>query len=292
MSQAMSDREKGVERGQRLLDKHYIRPVPLSPEVFLDSSSSLYRLLEDFESTALNAGDVGEREDTEEAAKLGEAVRKQMLRLYGTFLSEDGKKVDYQAMKGSAEFEAYAEKTKELQRTHIVDSSREVKLAFFINIYNALVIHGNVIRGSPRNDWQRYKFFNGVKYIIGGYEYSLQDIENGVLRANRKGVGMLWPPFSKNDPRLKRVMQQLKVAAESFLSGPDGCTVDVDKHTVHLSRILKWYRVDFGKDDQETAQWVYDNMAESETKQQLGDLINSKNFKVAYMKYDWSVNAK
>nr|KAG5698310.1 hypothetical protein BaRGS_017012 [Batillaria attramentaria] len=245
-----------------------------------------------------------------------------MLRLYGTFLSEDGKKVDYQAMKGSAEFEAYAEKTKELQRTHIADSSREVKLAFFINIYNALVIHGNVVRGSPRNDWQRYKFFNGVKYIIGGYEYSLQDIENGVLRANRKGVGMLWPPFSKNDPRLKvalerheplihfalvcgakscppiscyraeRVMQQLKVAAESFLSGPDGCTVDVDKHTVHLSRILKWYRVDFGKDDQETAQWVYDNMAESETKQQLGDLINSKNFKVAYMKYDWSVNAK
>jgi len=28
-----------------------------------------------------------------------------------------------------------------------------------------------------------------VKYIIGGHSYSLQDIENGVLRSNRKGVG-------------------------------------------------------------------------------------------------------
>ena len=47
-----------------------------------------------------------------------------------------------------------------------------------------------------------FQFFNTVKYIIGGYEYSLQDIENGVLRANRKGVGMLTRPFSKSDPRL------------------------------------------------------------------------------------------
>lgn len=33
------------------------------------------------------------------------------------------------------------------------------------------------------------QFFNTVRYIIGGHAYSLQDIENGVLRANRKGVG-------------------------------------------------------------------------------------------------------
>ena len=47
------------------------------------------------------------------------------------------------------------------------------------------------------------QFFNSVCYIIGGYEYSLQDIENGVLRANRRGVGMLSLPFSTHDPRLR-----------------------------------------------------------------------------------------
>lgn len=34
-----------------------------------------------------------------------------------------------------------------------------------------------------------FQFFNTVRYLIGGYNYSLQDIENGVLRANRKGMG-------------------------------------------------------------------------------------------------------
>ena len=46
-----------------------------------------------------------------------------------------------------------------------------------------------------------FQFFNTVRYIIGGHEYSLQDIENGVLRSNRKGVGkygpwVIWMQFS------------------------------------------------------------------------------------------------
>lgn len=40
-------------------------------------------------------------------------------------------------------------------------------------------------------------------YIIGGRNYSLNDIENGVLRANRRGVANLFPPFGKSDPRRK-----------------------------------------------------------------------------------------
>jgi hypothetical protein len=36
------------------------------------------------------------------------------------------------------------------------------------------------------------QFFNTVRYIIGGEAYSLQDIENGVLRGNRKGVGQYY----------------------------------------------------------------------------------------------------
>lgn len=47
------------------------------------------------------------------------------------------------------------------------------------------------------------QFFNYTSYIIGGHRYSLQDIENGILRSNRKAVGALSLPFKKNDPRLK-----------------------------------------------------------------------------------------
>lgn len=46
-----------------------------------------------------------------------------------------------------------------------------------------------------------FQFFNTASYIIGGYLYSLQDIENGILRGNKKGVGMFKKPFSTDDPR-------------------------------------------------------------------------------------------
>ena len=45
------------------------------------------------------------------------------------------------------------------------------------------------------------QFFNRVSYIIGGRVYSLNDMENGVLRANRKPVGAIKRPFSGEDPR-------------------------------------------------------------------------------------------
>ena len=47
-----------------------------------------------------------------------------------------------------------------------------------------------------------FQFFNTISYIIGGHSYSLNDIENGILRANRKAIGALKKPFGKNDPRL------------------------------------------------------------------------------------------
>ncbi len=45
------------------------------------------------------------------------------------------------------------------------------------------------------------QFFNVVSYIIGGRVYTLNDIESGILRANRKPVGAFKRPFSKDDPR-------------------------------------------------------------------------------------------
>ena len=65
--------------------------------------------------------------------------------------------VNYKGISTSSDFDVYKKKTKELQRVQVTTASREEKLAFFINIYNALVIHGNVVLGPPKGLWQRYK---------------------------------------------------------------------------------------------------------------------------------------
>lgn len=46
------------------------------------------------------------------------------------------------------------------------------------------------------------QFFNNTSYIIGGRCYALNDIENGVLRGNKKAVAAIRRPFtSRDDPR-------------------------------------------------------------------------------------------
>lgn len=58
-------------------------------------------------------------------------------------------------------FERYSELAIQLQRVELLSLSREEKLAFFINIYNALVIHGYLRLGAPTNMWQRYRVWPG-----------------------------------------------------------------------------------------------------------------------------------
>ena len=66
-------------------------------------------------------------------------------------------KVNYAGIGGSSEFEQYKKLVLELIRVDVTSITRDEKLAFFINIYNALVIHANIERGPPTNLWQRYK---------------------------------------------------------------------------------------------------------------------------------------
>jgi hypothetical protein len=74
--------------------------------------------------------------------------------------------VDYKAMKSSAEFQAYVKHTAELRRVQLDGMPRAEKLSFFINVYNALVIHANVVNGPPVSLWQRYKVSDYCDYSL------------------------------------------------------------------------------------------------------------------------------
>ncbi|XP_062287606.1 uncharacterized protein zgc:152951 isoform X3 [Scomber scombrus] len=255
------------------------------------------------------------------AAELSLLLRDMILKLFSEHLSADGKSVDYKGMSANPAFERYCELAIQLQRVELLSLSREEKLAFFINIYNTLVIHGNLRLGAPTNMWQRYRFFNYVSYLIGGEVFTLQDIENGVLRGNRKGVAQLLRPFSKTDPRLQVALSdaeplihfalncgargcppiktytpqdidsQLRIAAEAFLENDDGCVVDSGKKEVRLSQIFKWYKADFGGTDEKLLSWVLEHMGDSPKKTSLQGILSAGKTKVSFLPYDWSTNS-
>jgi len=313
------ERSHAIEMCKQLVEKHFGKSVKEKGQIEFRDDDTIYRFLEDDQSNALNS-DINSDCEPRNAAELGEDLRKLILSIYNSHLSPDGKKVDYKAIGESAEFKQYQKYTAELKRVNIETASREDKVAFFINVYNALVIHAFVTRGPPTNLWQRYKFFNVVSYVIGGNVFSLNEIENGILRSNRKPIGSLRKPFSKNDPRLsialekpeprvhfalvcgakscppiktyssKDIDNQLQLAAESFLEGDD-CVVDMTKKEVKLSQIMKWYKEDFGKTKHEIVQWVVDNMGECPKKNQLKELLEGNHFKLSHLPYDWGLNS-
>ncbi|XP_028846614.1 uncharacterized protein LOC114796533 isoform X1 [Denticeps clupeoides] len=254
------------------------------------------------------------------ASELSEVLRNVILKLYADHLSTDGKRVDYKAMSQNSSFRRYCELAVQLQRVELMSLGREERLAFFINIYNSLVIHGNLRLGFPKNVWQRYRFFNYVSYLIGGEVFTLEDIENGVLRGNKRGMAQLLKPFSRTDPRLQLALpdpeplihfalncgakgcppiktytpqgidSQLRTAAEAFLGNDDGCVLDPGRGEVKLSRIFKWYKVDFGGTDEKLLVWVLDHMAESPKKSCLQSLLSAGNVRLSFLPYDWSTN--
>ncbi|XP_053295572.1 uncharacterized protein zgc:152951 [Pleuronectes platessa] len=324
-------KEKGMARaeacstGQALLQKKYmvsVRGCGQQDGGFGEGENvtdALYRLLEDDPHSALNAGQTAGC-SVKPAAELSLLLRELILKLFSEHLSADGKSVDYNGMSSNPAFKRYSELAIQLQRVELLSLSREEKLAFFINTYNALVIHGFLRLGAPTNMWSRYRFFNYVSYLIGGEVFTLQDIENGVLRGNKKGLAQFRRPFSNTDPRLQVALpnaeplihfalncgakgcppiktyspqdidSQLRISAEAFLENDDGCVVDSGKREVRLSQIFKWYKADFGGTDENLLKWVLEHMGASPKKTSLQGVMSEGKTKVTFLPYDWSSN--
>lgn len=81
--------------------------------------------------------------------------------------------------------------------------SVDEKLAFFLNLYNAMVIHAVIRRGYPEGMIERKSFVSDFQYIVGGHSYSLNAIRNGILRSNQRAPYALVKPFSTGDNRLQ-----------------------------------------------------------------------------------------
>jgi len=136
--------------------------------------------------------------------------------LYSEYVREDGTGVDYEELKQSPLFQdRYLSKCIELQKVDLAgfrnskqtrrnsqaaedeeEKERELekeqerkdaeKKCFFLNIYNVLTIHGLASQESlPDNVLHVKSFWKKTMYNFGGVDLSLDDIEHGILRANR-----------------------------------------------------------------------------------------------------------
>lgn len=149
--------------------------------------------------------------------------------------------------------------------------TREERLAFWIDVYNALVAEGISSLGIRESVWEVADFFERVSYRVGDLLFSPDEIEHGVLRGNRPHPLTGMTPFEAGDPRLRHAMtpldprihfaiscgarscptvriyhserldEQLDAAARTFVNEH----VALEGGRLTASELFRWFRADF-----------------------------------------------
>ena len=224
--------------------------------------------------------------------------------------------VDYAGIAHSGQFQRYLEAVALLPGLDPASLGKgdEAK-AFWINLFNLLVIHG-VIELKPDSSVREVPdFFDRLAYQVGGRRYSLNDMAHGILRGNRRAPRHLLPPFLPWDARRRYCLEppdlrvhfalsrgarscpklafyqaanleeQLKEAATSYVSSE--VLVDPEENRVALAEVFSWYVSDFGGQEG-LLSFVAGLMPEGEHKSYL--LANLGRVRVEYLFHDWHLN--
>ena len=165
----------------------------------------------------------------------------------------------------------------------IVEDQHE-QIATLINLYNLLVIQ-KIARNFPiQSPMDVPNFFDDKIVNLGGADYSLNEIENDLIRDTFKDPRIHFalvcgaiscPPIKKFAYKGEALEEQLNQVTKSALNDPE--FIWVENKTLQLSQIFNWYKVDFPKDQIE---WI---------NQYREDPI-SKNIDIKYYNYNWSIN--
>ncbi|MBI5828578.1 MAG: DUF547 domain-containing protein [Chloroflexi bacterium] len=111
-------------------------------------------------------------------------------------------RVDYARLRASPTYAEYCRCARRLQSFDPVTlGSREERLAFWINLYNALIVDAVIQFEVKRSVNEAPGFFWRAAYNIGGQRYCAFDIEYGILRANAPHPAIPGAHFGASDPR-------------------------------------------------------------------------------------------
>jgi len=187
----------------------------------------------------------------------------------------------------------------DLEATRISNYNRDQQLAYWINLYNAVMVQvvlDHYPVDSPREiDISPGLFADGPwgrKLVtVEGEELSLDDIEHRILRpiwqdprihyaVNCAAIGC--PDLRAEAYRAEDIDTQLDAQARAYVNDPRGVSVSNGKITV--SKIYDWFIEDFGG----TEDLVLDHLsryAELELSEELSHID-----KISDVAYDWSLN--
>ena len=184
--------------------------------------------------------------------------------------------------------------------------TRDERLAYYVDAYNALVFQGVLSRGPEKESvWKGglvsgYSFFVSMKVRLDGESWSLKALEDDLIRKDFADprIHAALNCASVGCPRLPReafvpekLDAQLDAAMREFVEDERNVAADPARRTVTLSKIFDWFEKDFlsferasGNPDPKIVDYVNRYRA---SKPKL-----DRSFQVRYFDYDKRINGR
>ncbi|CAN1299073.1 Rho GTPase-activating protein 7 [Linum perenne] len=119
-----------------------------------------------------------------------------------SWMSVGKKQLDY----ASGALRKFRTLVEQLAKVNPIHLSCNEKLAFWINLYNALIMHAYLAYGVPRSDLKLFSLMQKAAYTVGGHSFSAAAIEYAVLKMKT--------PLHRPQIALLLALHKLKVSDE------------------------------------------------------------------------------
>ena len=163
------------------------------------------------------------------------------------------------------------------------------QLAFLINTYNILVIKSVVENYPISSPMDVPGFFDTKEHLLGGERYTLNEIENQLIREQFKDARIHFvlvcaavscPPIVDFSFRPDKLDQQLEQQTRKTLQDGGFIRMKPGENKVLISEIFKWYHDDF--------LWNAGSVRDYINKYRQNKIPSD--FETGYYTYDWSLN--
>jgi hypothetical protein len=233
---------------------------------------------------------------------------------------DDKGMVDYKKLKAAPQrLNALITAMSKVQPNSYDRWNKEEQIALWLNAYNAFTLKALIdnypIKSSffrsriyPKNSIRQIPgVWSKIKFKVMGRDLTLSHIEHEILRKkfNEPRIHMAMvcaamgcPPLLNKPYIAQRLNEQLDERTRRFLANPAKFRIDRNAGVVYLSPIFKWFKGDFvnkyapeknisnhGKEVSAVLNFIAGHLEKSDR-----DYLLAGDFKIKYLKYDWSLN--
>lgn len=255
--------------------------------------------------------------ETSEQERADTALQIALRELRHEFYDPHYQRMEYHRIRGARSYQRFLESITALQSFDPTCLTNDAaRRSFWLNVFNASVIHGIIELGLTHSVQDVPLFFDRIQHRVGHQEFTPMDIEHGILRGNLPLPGRRRNRFSQRDSRRALALNNrdprihfalyggnrgapyldvytaesgetlLAQAARAFISSTSHA--DFKRNTLILSQKLEWYRGDFPEGQAAFMNYLSDHFDDPETSQWLAE--NGRRIRLAFREYDWTLN--